>query len=270
MDVTQKKLHETLIEILDYVVSICEKNNLQYCLVYGSALGAYRHHGFIPWDDDMDIAMPRDDYEKFLEIMEKQENERYSIQNEKNEENYFLSFSKVRKNGTIFVESIVEEKYHNNGIYIDIFPLDFIKNYDGKAKRNRKRINYIKHVLKIQGCPKLYRKKEGNVRFIIDCTISFPAWIVSNKKLLSILNNWMVIPISFDQANYIAQYDESSEAAVMEKSIYFPLGECEFNGKMYKVPGNICEYLRRQYGEDYMKLPPIEKRVTHNPIKLKF
>ena len=270
MDNTQKKLHETLIEILDYVVSVCEKNSLQYCLVYGSALGAYRHHGFIPWDDDMDIAMPRDDYKKFLEVMKKQGNERYSIQNEENEENYFLSFSKVRKNGTIFIESIAEEKYQNNGIYIDVFPLDFIKNYDGKSRRNRNRINYIKHVLKIQGCPKLYKTKEGNARFVVDCVISFPAWVMSNKKLLRNLNKLMVAPINIEQASYIAHYDESSEAAVMEKNIYFPLGECEFEGKMYKVPGNICEYLRRQYGDNYMELPPVEKRATHNPIQLKF
>lgn len=270
MNSTQKKLHGVLIEILDYVVSICEKNDLQYCLVYGSALGAYRHHGFIPWDDDMDIAMPRNDYQKFLSIMEKQKNGKYSLQNEKNEENYFLSFSKVRKNGTIFIEGIAEGKYHNNGIYIDVFPLDFIKNYDNQAKKNRKRINYIKHVLKIQGCPQLYKKKEGIAKFIADCVFSFPAWIMSNKKLLRILNNWMVTPTNLEQASYVAQYDESSEAAVMKKDIYFPLGECEFEGKMYKVPGNIREYLRRQYGDDYMELPPVEKRATHNPIQLSF
>lgn len=270
MDDTLKKLHTTLIEILDYVVSICEKNDLQYCLVYGSALGAYRHHGFIPWDDDMDIAMPRDDYEKFIDIMEKQKNTGYSIQNEKNEDNYFLSFAKVRKNGTIFVESIAEERYHNNGIYIDVFPLDFLDKYEKKEKWNRKKINYIKHVLKIQACPQLYRQKEGKVKFIIDCMFSFPAWFISNKKLLCILNKCMITSTKLEQARYIAQYDESSEASVMEKNIYFPLEECEFNGKQYKIPGNICEYLKRQYGDDYMKLPPVEKRATHNPIKLKF
>lgn len=270
MDDTLNKLHTTLIEILDYVVSICEKNDIEYCLVYGSALGAYRHHGFIPWDDDMDIAMPRDDYKKFIDIMKQQQNVGYSIQNEDNEENYFLSFSKVRKDNTIFIESIAEEKYRNNGIYIDVFPLDCLKKYDKRDKRKRKKINYIKHVLKIQGCPRLFKKKEKTLKFILDCILSFPAWIVSNKKLFMILNSWMVTSTKLEEANYIAQYDESSEAAVMEKAIYFPLSECEFEGKYYKIPGNICEYLRRQYGDDYMKLPPLEKRATHNPIQLKF
>ena len=85
------KLHFVLVEILDYFVSICEKNNLRYFLVYGTALGAYRHKGFIPWDDDLDVAMPRKDYQKFLEIMQ-HTNDDYILQNEGNENNWFLSF----------------------------------------------------------------------------------------------------------------------------------------------------------------------------------
>ena len=69
MDKNLDQLHKTVVEILDFVVSVCEENNLEYCLAYGSALGAYRHKGFIPWDDDMDIGMPRNDDEKFLRIM---------------------------------------------------------------------------------------------------------------------------------------------------------------------------------------------------------
>lgn len=147
-----EKLHVTLIEILDYVVSLCEKHNIQYCLIYGSALGAYRHKGFIPWDDDMDIAMPRDDYEKFISIMKCQTDAQFSIQSEETEDSYFLTFAKVRKRGTIFVESIAEKKYKNNGIYIDIFPLDLVKNSEGVSyKLKRKIINYLKHVLKLKG-----------------------------------------------------------------------------------------------------------------------
>ena len=84
MEYDIKKLHEVLVEILDYFVSVCEKNNLQYFLVYGTALGAYRHKGFIPWDDDLDVAMPREDYQRLLSILENNPNEGYSIQNESN------------------------------------------------------------------------------------------------------------------------------------------------------------------------------------------
>lgn len=270
MDFYIEKLHVTLIEILDYVVSVCEKHNLQYCLVYGSALGAYRHKGFIPWDDDMDMAMPRDDYEKFLSIMKHQVNDKFSIQTEETEDNYFLPFAKVRKNGTIFIESIAEEKYKNNGIYIDVFPLDLVESPERigyKLKRNL--INYLKHVLKIKACPKLYKEKEGQFIFCLDCVISFLGWMLSNKKILEILKNLMVSDINFIDADYIAQYD-SSTVAVMRKSVYFPLKISEFEGKLYYVPGAIEDYLRQQYGDDYMEFPPINQRETHKPIQLKF
>ena len=80
----------------------------------------------------------------------------------------------------------------------------------------------------------------------------------------------MVADIDYKDANYIAQYDESSTAAVMEKGIYFPLKKCEFEGKTYYIPGGIEYYLMQQYGNDYMELPPLDKRVTHKPIQLKF
>lgn len=101
------KLHLTLVEILDYVCKICDENNLQYFIAYGTALGAYRHQGFIPWDDDIDIALPRNDYEKLINILKKDNSGKYSCQNETNEKNYFLIFSKIRKNGTIFIERIL-------------------------------------------------------------------------------------------------------------------------------------------------------------------
>lgn len=265
-----KKLHSVLIEILDYAVSVCEEHNLQYCLVYGTALGAYRHKGFIPWDDDVDIAMPRDDYEKFLEIIEAEHTSKYSIQTEKTEENYFLTFAKIRKNGTVFIESILEKPYANNGVYIDVFPLDFVENSKKTSyKIKRKSINYFKHILKLQACPGLYKQKQGKIKFYFDCILSFPGWILSNKTILKILRKLMISKKNLDETAYVAQYDESLDAAVMEKEIYFPLKKCQFEGKSYYVSGNIEEYLERQYGSDFMKLPPIEKRATHSPIELK-
>ena len=81
-----ERLHSTLIEILDFVYGVCEEHGLTCMLVYGTALGAHRHDGFIPWDDDVDVAMPRDDYNKFLQIMAEKQDERFELQNEDNED----------------------------------------------------------------------------------------------------------------------------------------------------------------------------------------
>lgn len=262
------KLHETLVEILDYVVDICEKNGFQYCLLYGTALGAHRHRGFIPWDDDLDIGMPRKDYEKFIDYMKKNPSKLFSLQDESNEINWFLTFCKVRKNNTVFIETMSDGLYSNNGLYIDVFPLDYIDKNSGVFSWKRKYINYFKHVLKIQACPKLFLEKEGRIKYIIDRILSFPAYLFSNKKLINYVNHLMISKMDESEMSFVVQYDESSQAAVMEKEIYLPFKKCEFEGKYYNVPNNIQEYLKRQYGDNYMQLPPVEQRMTHKPIKI--
>ncbi|HGR9825979.1 TPA: phosphorylcholine transferase LicD, partial [Streptococcus pneumoniae] len=144
MTETNKQLHETLIEILDFVKEICEKHELTYFLVFGTALGAKRHCGFIPWDDDVDIALPREHYNIFIDALSETDQSIFSLQNEDNEPNYFLPFAKLRKNNTIFIEKILDVEYENNGIYIDIFPLDFVENPDSfNFKIRRTTFNYI-------------------------------------------------------------------------------------------------------------------------------
>ena len=144
-----KRLHDTLVEILDYIVAICEEHKLTYMLLYGTFLGAHRHGGFIPWDDDLDIAMPRDDYEKLIKILNKKKSELYELQYEKNEKKYYLQFVKIRKKGTTFIEEIAKGMYDNNGIFIDIIPLDFAKDKNSFTHKMRLLITtYLKHILR--------------------------------------------------------------------------------------------------------------------------
>lgn len=265
------KLHNSLVEILDYVVDICEKNDFSYCLLYGTALGAYRHKGFIPWDDDLDIGMPREDYTKLIKYLRDNPSPEFSLQNEDNEKNWFLTFSKVRKNNTVFIENMSDGLYSNNGLYIDIFPLDFLKSKDSISTTiKRGYINYLKHVLKINACPKLFLKKEGHIKYLFDRLFSFPSLFIDNKTLIKKVNSLMISKNVKSNQIFVAQYDQSSSSAIMEKKIYFPFRQCEFEGKKYFVPGDIEEYLRREYGSDFMTLPPIEKRMTHEPIKVQF
>ena len=117
-----RKLQLTEIEVLDEIVRICKKHKLQYFLLAGTCLGAVRHSGFIPWDDDIDIGMPREDYEKFLNIALDELDEKYFLQYYKTDENYYLGFAKVRKNNTSFITKGFEKKKGHQGFFVDIFP----------------------------------------------------------------------------------------------------------------------------------------------------
>lgn len=125
MDPQVKELQGVLLQMLKDIDAVCRENAISYQLFAGSALGAVRHHGFIPWDDDLDIAMPREDYERFLSIAGEQlDREKYYLQKEFSD-HYGMFSSKLRLNGTTYMERYIpRDKQMHQGIFIDVFPLD--------------------------------------------------------------------------------------------------------------------------------------------------
>lgn len=118
-----KKVWETEQEILDVIDKICRDNNLRYSLAYGTLIGAVRHKGFIPWDDDIDLMMPREDYEKLLSVWESQAPKGYILQNSRTDPDFTQNFTKIRKDGTTFLQEESERtKNYHKGIFVDIFP----------------------------------------------------------------------------------------------------------------------------------------------------
>ena len=113
------------LEILDVIDQICVAHNLRYSPIYGTLLGAVRHKGFIPWDDDIDLMMPRDDYEAFLALWQQEAPKGYILQNTRNSPDFSQNFTKIRKDHTAFIQTEDErDKRYHKGIFVDIFPAD--------------------------------------------------------------------------------------------------------------------------------------------------
>ena len=259
---TLDKLHGIQLEILDVIVSLCKANGITYYLAGGSVLGAIRHKGIIPWDDDIDVMMYRDDFIKFEEICKNQLPKDYFYQSINTDPHYHHIFSKIRKNNTLFIEKETEATGQHNGIFVDIFPIDSAKNETG--------IQHFQYLIsnKIE---KMCKVKDGITKGnyfdrIIICLFDYRKliriqnYILTNSNTKSNSNKYYV--------NFGSQYGIKKQT--MLKSVYYPPIEVKFEGRMCCIPNNYDYYLRRLYGDSYMELPPVEKRVTHNPLKIKF
>ena len=144
------KLRKAQIEILDEIVRICKKNNIKYFLNYGTLIGAIRHQGYIPWDDDIDIGMTRVDYDKFTIMASKELSDRFELCNYKNEVNHLQNFMKIRLKNTMMVEAYNEDKIKDQGIWVDIFPYDNLKKPNSFSMKLRKKLfDYITTMISI-------------------------------------------------------------------------------------------------------------------------
>lgn len=259
-----KKLRASQIEILDYVVEICEKNNLQYCLIGGTLLGAIRHNGYIPWDDDVDICMPRKDYELFKKVF--RDNEKFILDDYSTNDNYWLPFLKIRNSRTVYKENLQENYNGNLGIWIDIFPLD----------NGNKQINFIEKIQFIfTGIIRTTIAKKSGViagddKLIKRIFIDFFK-IFSKDKLFKIQYKLMTLNKSNDSKyilNLGSQYGYKKQVHLRNK--IFPCKKHIFENKLYNIPNDSDYVLRNIYGKNFIELPPIEKRITHNPNEVTF
>ncbi len=264
-----KKIHKSEIAILDEIVRICDKHSLNYILIGGTLLGAVRHGGFIPWDDDLDIAMPRGDYDVFLKIAKTELSSRFVLDDISTNENYRFIFAKVRLKNSTFLESTTADTYPGEkGIWVDIFPLDYSKhNRDRFIKTKWARVKLLKAIYIRKGPFSLVERKP---------IISFLSFFYKgysmrkmNKKITKMITseNKMADKCSFF-INYGSQYGILRQTHSIDK--IFPLKKMKFEGEDYSVPSDVDYVLKNIYGPNYMKLPPIEKRVTHDPKYIKF
>ncbi len=261
------KLQQVETETLDKVVEICEKNNLRYYLIGGTLLGAVRHKGFIPWDDDVDIVMPRQDYDRFRALVAQQPDDAYYMQTPQNEPRYPEDIIKFRKKETVY-ESMRARRFKLKctGIWVDIFPLDNVPKQRSAAQTVLGFIiqSLIKPILNMYDADSKDKSAKAFVLHLFSKLLPFSFYVWLRDRLAKHYNG-----IECDYyVNYSSQYGYLKQT--MPKDAYEPSEYLEFNHRLYRSPGKWDFVLRRIYGDDYMTLPPPEKRVTHNPVRLSF
>lgn len=262
-----KRLQETQIEILEEIVRICDKYHLRYFLTYGTLIGAIRHRGFIPWDDDLDIGMPRDDFEKFTQVAKSELKEEYYLQNTDTESEYWQPFAKIRKNGTLFEEASISGMSDNihKGIFVDIFPFDYVKKNNGLFVHMQSiLVRAINETMYFKAG--VFEKKEKlrykKLDMFLKC-FSMKTLCNMQRKIASIQNQ--------TKSKYLADFNSSRHylAAIFPLALFMPLQDGEFAGRKFKIPKEYDTYLRIIYG-DYMKLPREEERVNHRTLRIVF
>lgn len=254
IDLVQLKKIE--VEMLDYLCSVCEKNKISYFLDSGTLLGAVRHKGFIPWDDDIDIAIPREDYRKLITKVNK-ENGRYKIFSIYDNKDYFYPYAKLVDTYTRIEEADAKNP-PDMGVYIDLFPLDYL------PERSI--------------CRRIYQEKLWFYRYLWGASISEKEKWKNNKVkyllfLYAVKKGWKhwvnkvdcyVKRHSKKKTRYKANMvGTMNRYRCVNASCFDKTEQLEFEGRMYNVPAKYDEYLKELYG-DYMQLPPKEKQVSNH------
>ena len=261
-DAELKKLHEYQMKILDEIVSFCEKNNIRYFLTGGSALGAVRHKGFIPWDDDIDIAMMRKDYNYLIENYK--DNDKFYLQCIEKDKNYWNMFAKMRMKNTL----MEEERFVNldvpKEIFVDIFPID------NAPSGGYNKVRFNANLAKINSSALLLKYK---VKDISECNFKLIERLVSflPKELIYSLTKMIMTSYKNDDSEYVVSYLSAYaiRKEYLPRSTYYETVKCRFEDRVYMIPRDADRYLSSVYG-DYMTLPPVEQRITHGVGKISF
>ncbi len=266
-----KVAHKILLDLLIWFHEFCLKNELKYYIIGGTLLGAYRHKGFIPWDVDADVAMPRKDYEKMLQLIQSELPTKYYVQNIYTEKKFYTPKTKILVKGA---KKDNPNKYMVNtetGLNLDIFPLDFAPIDYRKRKIQRKKLVIMKNILrfKIKYNTRI-NSMMGLVKNIIRSALRLLLSPIPEKYIIGKMTVEMKRYNDTENVylcSMASHYDYNKQ--VMEKEIYGIGQEIEFEGKILIAPDKVHEYLVKIYG-DYMKLPPEEKRkAMYENLELK-
>ena len=265
-----EKLQDTELEMLRVFKQWCSEKGITWFVDSGTCLGAMRHQGFIPWDDDVDVGVPREDYDRLLALAKEDFPEGYSIHTSE-DPGYTSLFAKMYKDKTIFSNDLTMAAGGSQGIYIDIFPYDYLSlEAKFRAKQERK-------------CANLQRLMY--LHYLADVQVPHNGLLGSIEKTLCSAGHFFIRPFS-DPLRIQESFDREAkggnkESAMMEclsfagyvpaieEETLLPVSYLSFEGLKVPAPHDPERYLRLMYG-DWTVLPPDEERHTHLPKRIVF
>lgn len=259
-----RRVQLTQLEIAKEIKRVCEENGIRYFLDAGTFLGAVRHEGFIPWDDDMDIGMLRSDYEKFCRIAPEKLKPEYCLQTWYTEPNYGLPFGKVMKRGTVYLESKKTRRLQENGFYVDIFPFDDVPGTEEERKALSKRLLQL-YRIRLMKCGYqpwmendriLWKKRIGYVYYQIRA-------LFTGKKELA--RAYDALAECSPESGLVCEQSAMTEPMYFERCWCEELAEYTFEGVTFPGPKEYDKFLTAMYG-DYMQLPPEDQRENRHQI----
>lgn len=258
---TVKDVQNRILEVMKFIDHVCRENNVEYFIMGGTALGAIRHGGFIPWDDDLDIFMTPQNYEKFRKAFHSLKKEKFVLQEWKIVDE-FLEYAKVRMNDTTFIEDVYKDrKDMHHGIYVDIMILHKCPNY----KIIQKIIYYAsKYVTLVALSQRNWKPKNSKQKLALDLLKILPNKILS-KISYKLIYKYDNLDTDFSYCYFITKAKFTQ--GIFESNMFNKPTDVEFEDTMLMGPTDIVRYLEYRYG-DYMKLPSIEeqKAAVHAEI----
>lgn len=265
MDDLLKKIQEYELNILNETVKVCDKLQLKYSLFYGTMIGAIRHQGFIPWDDDVDIVMPREDYEIFLVEAQKYLPSHLFLQHYSTEKNNNNLFIKIRDTRTLFLEKDSQEFDICHGIFIEIFPLDKCNIKKIKSEnRKRQKFNLISSCYSMINIESIQNPMK---RIVAKGINNLYCKRVSIRKHMEKEDERRKRENKKGDNCYLLGYYSFKQTATYEE--IFELIEVKFEEKKFACSKEYDGILKKIYGS-YMSLPPEEERITHKPMRVEF
>ena len=266
------RLHTVLYQILAEIDRVCKKHNIPYFIQGGSAIGAFYNKGIVPWDDDVDVGMTRENYNRFLQVAPEELGEKYFLEWFGTESNTPFYFAKVKMNNTLFVEQIWRGMDIHHGIFVDVFPYDRIPNNPTLEKLHRFRAKFwincfmAKQIWLWGHCGRCQIDEPLPKSWIGCAAIKVVVSLLSRKaiynKMCRVLGRYNGCDTEF--VNIVRMPKDQIRRRYVENTVLM-----EFGGMQIPVPDNVEEYLRHHY-PNLRPVLPVEEQINHAPYKLEF